>query len=240
NFDSRMKALRPRVSFRVPNTMSDEGMMPIDLTFEALEDFSPAAVAARIDSLRRLLDARQELDTLLAYVDGKKGAQTLLAGLLQNPVLIEALEQTRPRASGWWWDVTAESQTQVPSSITALAEDFELLLQKECQRRTESAERAIADAVRTLAAEATAHPELIRSDAVETISKLIREANRQLTAQINLILHHEDFRTIEGAWRGLYYLVSNTETNETLKIRVLNITKAELAKTLRRFRGPGW
>jgi len=94
NFDERMKAAKPRVAFQVPNTLSGEGNMSVDITFESMDDFSPAAVARKVDSLRVLLDARTQLSNLLTYMDGKSGAEELVAELLQKPELMQALAST--------------------------------------------------------------------------------------------------------------------------------------------------
>jgi type VI secretion system protein ImpB len=91
NFDSRMKAMKPRAAFRVPNTLTGEGDLSVDLTFESMDDFSPAAVASKVDSLNRLLQARQQLSNLVTYMDGKTGAEELLAKVLADPSLLQAL-----------------------------------------------------------------------------------------------------------------------------------------------------
>lgn len=91
NFDSRMKAMKPRVAFQVPNALTGEGSMSVDLTFESMDDFSPAAVARKVDSLSKLLDARQQLQNLVTYMDGKTGAEELVAKVLADPALLSSL-----------------------------------------------------------------------------------------------------------------------------------------------------
>ncbi|MDR8792967.1 type VI secretion system contractile sheath small subunit [Burkholderia multivorans] len=91
NFDERMKAIRPRVAFAVPNTLTGEGQMMVDMTFESMEDFSPAAIADRVEPLRRLLQARTQLANLQTYMDGKSGAEALVTQLLQDPALLKSL-----------------------------------------------------------------------------------------------------------------------------------------------------
>ena len=95
NFDSRMKALKPRVAFQVPNTLTGEGNMNVELTFESMDDFSPAAVASKVDALNKLLEARQQLANLITYMDGKTGAEDLVAKLLQDPALLQTLATTK-------------------------------------------------------------------------------------------------------------------------------------------------
>ena len=91
NFDSRMKAMKPRVAFQVPNALTGEGNMSVDLTFDSMDDFSPAAVARKVDSLSKLLDARQQLQNLVTYMDGKTGAEELVAKVLADPALLGSL-----------------------------------------------------------------------------------------------------------------------------------------------------
>ena len=99
NFDSRMKAIKPRVSFQVPNALTGDGKMAIDLTFESMDDFSPDAVARKVDALKKLLDARTELHNLLSYMDGKAGAEGLIAKVLNDPALMKALTSA-PKMDG--------------------------------------------------------------------------------------------------------------------------------------------
>ncbi|ENM2491957.1 type VI secretion system contractile sheath small subunit [Serratia marcescens] len=91
NFDERMKSLKPRVAYQVDNTLTGEGKLNIDLTFESMEDFSPAAIARKVDALDNLLDARTQLSNLLSYMDGKNGAEELISKILQNPALLQSL-----------------------------------------------------------------------------------------------------------------------------------------------------
>lgn len=91
NFDSRMKSMKPRAAFQVPNTLTGEGNLSVELTFESMDDFSPAAVARKVDSLNKLLTARQQLSNLITYMDGKTGAEELIAKVLQDPTLLQTL-----------------------------------------------------------------------------------------------------------------------------------------------------
>lgn len=118
--------------------------------------------------------------------------------------------------------------------------DFGALLNKEFKPKSDHAQEAIQSAVKTLATQALESSVVVSNDVVNTISAIIAEIDRKLTEQVNLILHHPEFQQLEGAWRGLSYLVNNTETDEMLKIRVLNISKKELGKTLRKFKGTAW
>jgi type VI secretion system protein ImpB len=91
NFDERLKAMKPRVAVQVPNTLTGEGNLAVDLTFESMDDFTPAAVARKVDSLSKLLEARGQLANLMTYMDGKTGAEELIGKLLAEPALMQAL-----------------------------------------------------------------------------------------------------------------------------------------------------
>jgi type VI secretion system protein ImpB len=91
NFDDRLKSMKPRTAFQVPNTLTGEGNLPVDITFESMDDFSPAAVAEKVPALQKLLAARTELSNLLTYMDGKSGAEDLIAKALQDPALLQSL-----------------------------------------------------------------------------------------------------------------------------------------------------
>lgn len=91
NFDERLKSMKPRVAFQVPNTLTGEGNLPVEITFESMDDFSPGAIANKVPSLNQLLAARRQLSNLLTYMDGKVGAEELLAKVLSDPSVMQAL-----------------------------------------------------------------------------------------------------------------------------------------------------
>ena len=118
--------------------------------------------------------------------------------------------------------------------------EFAALLQKEFRPKTDQAREAVEAAVQTLAQQALAASGTISGDAYKTVQAIIAEIDKRLSEQVNLIIHHAEFQQLEGAWRGLHHLVTNTETDEMLKIRVMNISKKDLHRTLRRFKGVAW
>jgi type VI secretion system protein ImpC len=136
------------------------------------------------------------------------------------------------------------AETQASESALAAVSfegsDLASLLKKEFKPKTEEARGAVEQAVQTLAQQALAQTQLIGKDTVKSIEDMIAAIDKKLSDQINQILHHEDFQKLEGAWRGLHYMVNNTETDEQLKIRVMNISKADLGKTLKRYKGTNW
>lgn len=101
NFDDRLKAMKPRAAFQVPNTLTGEGNLPVDITFETMDDFTPAAIARKVEALNQLLQAREQLANLVTYMDGKSGAEELIAKVLQDPALLQALASApKPEGEG--------------------------------------------------------------------------------------------------------------------------------------------
>src|SRR5207249_9856683 len=137
------------------------------------------------------------------------------------------------------WPPETLAQGAAPAAPAEVSE-FESLLNKEFKARDTLKQTAVQNAIRTLAQQALASTQLISADVTRTISGMIAEIDRKLSEQINLILHHEDFKALEGTWRGLHHLVNNTETDEKLKIKVFNISKKDLDKTAKKFKGTAW
>jgi type VI secretion system protein ImpB len=100
NFDARMKSMKPRAAFQVPNTLTGEGNIAVDITFESMDDFSPAAVASKVDGLKQMLQARQQLANLVTYMDGKTGAEELLAKVIKDEALLKSLADVAKPAAG--------------------------------------------------------------------------------------------------------------------------------------------
>lgn len=132
-----------------------------------------------------------------------------------------------------------ESQAQA-GAATMEASEFSSLLKKEFKPKSDRAREAVESAVATLAEQALAGSKLVSDDAIKSIQSIIAELDRKLSEQINRIMHNEEFQQLESAWRGLHHLVNNTETDEMLKIRVMNISKKDLGKTLKKFKGTSW
>jgi type VI secretion system protein ImpB len=101
NFDARMKAIKPRVAFTVPNTLTGEGNLAVDITFESMDDFTPGAIASKVEGLNKLLEARTQLSNLMTYMDGKTGAEELIGKVLADPALLASLAAApRPADTG--------------------------------------------------------------------------------------------------------------------------------------------
>ena len=100
NFEDRMAAIAPRAAFNADNTLTGEGKLSVDLTFKSMEDFSPGRIAQNVPALAKLLEARQQLNDLMLYMDGKDGAQELLDKVLKDPELMKALAAAKPQDDG--------------------------------------------------------------------------------------------------------------------------------------------
>ena len=137
-------------------------------------------------------------------------------------------------------EVEQKAESAAFAGVQFEGSDFASLLNKEFKPKSDEARSAVETAVQTLAKQALEHVGTISADTVASIEAMIAELDRKLSEQVNLILHHEDYQKLESAWRGLHYMVNNTETDETLKIRVMAISKQELGKTLKRYKGTAW
>ncbi|MGN6226242.1 type VI secretion system contractile sheath large subunit [Dyella sp. KULCS107] len=126
------------------------------------------------------------------------------------------------------------------ATSTVEAGDFAALLSKEFKPKSERAKEEVESAVRTLAEQVLSKSDIVSDDVTQTINAYVAELDRKISEQLNLVMHHEDFQKLESAWRGLHHLVNNTETDQQLKIRVMNISKKELGKTLKRYKGTAW
>ena len=136
-----------------------------------------------------------------------------------------------------------ESATPAPSTLQGIeyqGGEFAALLKKEFKPKSDEAKSAVEEAVLTLAQQALAQTNIIGTDVITTIESMISELDRRMSLQVNAILHDPDFQSLESAWRGLHYLVNNTETDEMLKIEVFNVSKKDLGKTLKRYKGTSW
>jgi type VI secretion system protein ImpC len=133
-----------------------------------------------------------------------------------------------------------EKAAEGAAAATAEAGDFASLLQKNFKPQSDRAREEVENAVRTLAQQALGQTKLIGTDVVESINAMIGQLDKKISEQVNAIMHHADFQSLESAWRGLHFLCNNTETDEHLKIRVMNISKKDLGKTLKRYKGANW
>ena len=141
-------------------------------------------------------------------------------------------------------DVESKPQTQAPQTRAELetrdVDEFATLLKQSFKPRTERAAAEVDNAVATLVQQALADQSVIKTDVLDTIESMIARLDQKLTAQMNEILHAPEFQRMESTWRGLHYLVFNSETDAQLKIHVMNVSKNELYRNLRTYPGARW
>jgi type VI secretion system protein ImpC len=248
NFDECLKAIHPRVAFQLPDTSSGEDNLSVELRFENMDDFSPAAVARQVSALNQLLLERTQLSNLMTYIDGKAGAEDLIAMALKDKNLLKDLASApKPDdvdgagSEGGYQEakINIEGQAKVDGKAHKV-DDFMSLLNKELRPKSEQSREMMKQAVQTLAEQFLSSSITFSGDIPRTIQVMIWAIDNRLTEKLNPILHHPDFQQLEGTWRGLYYLVNNTETDEMLKIRFMNISKKELHGTLQKYKGSAW
>jgi type VI secretion system protein ImpC len=223
NFDSRMKSAQPRVAFMAPNTLTGVGTVPVELIFESLDDFFPESVARRASCLSELSETRQLLKNLQTYSEGRDAAQKLIREILQDPELLDAL-------------TLFEEQAQPDSQERTLR--IAARVRKEFGVQTPKAVQVIGKAIAALAGLRPQHPDRLRPQSC--LPALVVELDCQISRQVNVILHHPKFQQLEATWRGLHYFVNHSETDATLKIRVFNVSKQELRRTLKKYKGTAW
>ena len=259
NFEQRMAAIAPRAVFSVANTLTGDGKLNIDLSFLKMDQFSPGEIVKQVPELAKLFEARQQLNDLMIYMDGKDGAQNLLSNFLSDPALIKALaavktvdggdgakEKTQSISDqqfGVEDDRIGEEAIQAnynPPMETRSLDEFSNLLKKEFKPNDEMLANRIEQAVQTLAQQALSDTNVVSNDLFSTMDSMRDALDKQLSDQVNQIIHHLEFQKMESAWRGLHYLVLNTATGSDLKIRVINMAKEECRKVFRAYNGRAW
>src|SRR5882757_77513 len=134
----------------------------------------------------------------------------------------------------------AVSTTREASVETRNPDEFANVLKQSFKPRSDRAATEVENAVTTLVREALADTTVIKDDVLDTIEGMIARLDEKLSAQMNEILHAPEFQQIESAWRGLHYLVYNSETDANLKIKVMNVSKMELYRNLRLYPDAKW
>jgi type VI secretion system protein ImpC len=241
NFDQHLRDLAPRVAFTVPNTFDGRAELLIDITFKSMDDFSPSAIARKVPGLDRLLEQRTQLENLVFYMDGKRGAESLVGQVLNDASLLEEIASKKLRTSsdGTEDNIKEEKGLEhetLEQSPDALSE----LLIKEFKPKSDRAFIQLESAFQALAKQALSYSSSYGIGPETTINEIIRQIDLKLSRQINHILHHPEFQLLEGAWRGLNYLIENSETDEILKVRIMSISKKELGKTIKQYKGSAW
>ena len=231
NFDDRMRGIGPRLAFKVPNSVVGAGELDVALKFTCLDDFGPGPVTAQVGVLGKLWAARQQLARMRSKpegqeLQGKPQLEALLSKVLDDPQLVKAV---LPSAGAPAEPAAPEPAQAAPADGTS---DLDALLGMKPGDRPSRPPSSPIQQIVEQAMEGTAR---ISDHAIQTIGALVDRLYEVYGAQLTLILRHQAFQALEGTWRGLNYLVTNVEMDELLKIRVLNVSKQDLAATLLRY-----
>ena len=254
NINKICESINPRVAFEVPNTLSaDGGSMPVSVEFSHIDDFDPIPVLVQIDPLNQLYQERSRLRDFLAKLDGnaalhallldiltedakKDGLKAAIAGALEAVVAARALDNQKETDTA----ILAAFADQLPddgdTEIKTLVTKGDMILE---ESQKPYVLELITEFVVQLVENADLLPAADAPDAIKNninvggiITRRIGQKDKLISRQLNHIIHHDDFQTMEASWRGLHFLVMNTETNAKLKLRLLNVTYDELYKDL--------
>lgn len=212
NFNAVMRGLSPCLTRPATGKLLDtDQTRSIELRFTQLDDFEPAQVVNQVPALRKLLQKRQQLSSLLAKMYGHDRLTTWLNKISVSTDLMQQIfgEATRT--------------TSTPSLIETVISDAGISRDKDLRRQLRGKIATLAEEIASAVLQVAADPERFITARLVAIDEVLSE-------QLNAIMHHAEFQRLEATWRGLYYLVSQTETSSTLKIRVLNASKSELHK----------
>ncbi|HUT32108.1 MAG TPA: type VI secretion system contractile sheath small subunit [Planctomycetota bacterium] len=244
NFDDRLGTLGPRLAFAVPNSVVGKGELNVEVKFRSLEDFEPQAVCSQVPVLRKLLAARRRLAAMRATpkgreLQGRPQLEALLAQAVEDPELRVAILPSlgaAPPAPEAPAAPTPEPAPQEKPQASALS-DLEKLLGLKPGDRPAPKPKGV---VQGIVEQALADTPRISAEAVQNLGALIGRMDELLAQQLTLTLRHRAFKTLEGTWRGLHYLVSNVEMDEDLKLRVFDMSKEDLAATALAYQGENW
>jgi type VI secretion system protein ImpC len=218
NFDDCMRTISPRLAFSIPGNIEDNTEITVDITFESMEDFLPGVIAGKVAGLDQFLEQRTQLSSLITYMDGPHTSEELVGQILKDEHLLK----------------------QIASKGLSSCEQVNDLFVKEFKSISDQAKEVIEKSIQTVAEWVLADSSIVSGNVVYSIEAIIVEIDKKLSQYINLILHHPDFQCLEGAWRGLHYLVNNTETDEMLKIHFMSASKKELHKQFKKYNGTCW
>jgi type VI secretion system protein ImpC len=207
SFDLHMRRLGPRVTFEAPDVLAGSGGIVVDMTFDSMADFLPSAVARKLDATRALVQVREDLAALLIYLDGTSDADSTLRQALAQPARLRETLTAEP-------DVESEV-------FNELLDPFRL--------KTRKARETVARALVYLAGNSD---NMQQHASTRLVEELVRELDRRISGQVNLVMHHPKFQQLERTWLGVYQLVSAVSTMDEVELRVLNISKSELHKAL--------
>jgi type VI secretion system protein ImpC len=222
NFDARMRAFKPRVAFMFKNPPINDTIMQVDLTFESMDSFSPDRFALQVEPLRAMVLAREGLSKLLSCLSDQAEAQAWLNDELRRPGFIQKLNASDKMAAAYrrrW---------------------VEQLMRHNLSGASKTLTEPIDSGLKTLVQLTASQPFAQEHNLLQHVQSLMDWIDAQLHEPLNEILHHPAFQKLESAWRGLHHLVHNTETNDQLKIKVMNIRKDELREALPDYQSEHW
>ncbi len=215
NFSDVMTALMPRLSFSVPALGGGENaQLSVELFFESINDFSPERIVKQIPSLEKIYTSRVRLTDLVSKLDGHDGLDAELQKLFGSPELLQRLQQ----------EALSEEGAETPE-INRMIEDGQAVRDPS---QMENARALLKEFILQLAGAGEDFPK----DSYGFILQSIKKLDNQLSEQLDEILHHPDFQKLESSWRGFHYLVTNSETGEGLKLRLLQISQKEMVRDL--------
>ena len=253
NFDELLRACAPRLTAHVPNRLTDEGgILVVNIGFESMNDFLPDRVALKVEPLRLLLEQRTRFSGLLSRLEGKVMAEELIEDLLLKVRTLSLKSQASPASFVLTSPQTVPTATVDPIQNGAGANaELQRLIQVAAGQLSpmlklpqdpgtaQAGQHFLEDLV---AAVLKGH--CVTGDVTRQINQIIARLDQYLSAQVNEIVHHPEFLRLEAAWRGLDYLVKRLPRLPTVKVKVMNISKEELGKTLQRYSGKsgpsGW
>jgi type VI secretion system protein ImpC len=231
NFDAVMQRMKPRLYVKIDNKLTDDGTtMTVELRFYRVKDFEPEHIVEQIEPLRKLLETRRQLAVLLAMMSVSDQLDEGLQAIISKPELLQQVSKDAkeaglvlPGGAG----AQEQAQAQEPTEAQADVSLLDKLIDKSGIVLSEESRQASRQCITRLVEEVMQGNLTISKD---TLKASVEALDAVLSRQLNEIIHHDDFQRLEASWRGLHYLVHNSETSEILKIRVLNLSKDDLCQ----------
>ena len=243
NFDNVLAGMMPRLVFRVDNKLAeDNSQISVELRFKSLDDFHPEQVAQQIDPVRKLLEERRKLSDLVNKLDGNDRLDELLQSVVSSTESLEKLAKEaeveppkdKQNKGGLWR--RGKKETQQATAQTAELKEVKGLLDHIIEEgrmaREETQKTWARDLIGELVAQIMEGTITVSKDTRAMINARISVIDHLVSKQLNEVLHHPDFQKLEASWRGLHYLVNKSETGERIKLRVLNMPKADFLKDM--------
>jgi type VI secretion system protein ImpC len=218
NFDDFLSRLEPELQLRVPDLITGQGEIFVQLRFKALDDFAPEAVAEQVDVLRKLLDQRCHLVDLTLYAGVSRDRDRSFAEVARKPGGFTALADKLEA-----WEEVSVDRTHAPIDPDVMAREvggWRLV-------RSNDEGLYLRDALRTLGRWVDRDRDVVFESGVDAIEATIDAIDGMVSRQLGSIFRHEEFRALESTWRGLRELVGRVSTSQ-VRVYVLDVSKEEL------------